>query len=238
MERNRENCFIIKFKIMSNKVIFQENELNKLKEILEKEKQDWKTIVWTNGCFDIMHPGHMKTFETARSIWWKNTIVIVWLNWEDSPYWKTKPWRPINDEEFRSKILASLKNVDYIYIFNDKTPARPVEELKPNYVLKWGDYYIKKISEELIWWLSEDKKEKIKKFNSIVEKLVINENWILDITWIYEYILENDLIDFTKNIKWFMKEGLVNVKNGWKVVLVPVEWNYSTSSIVEKIKNL
>lgn len=99
-----------------------------------------------------MHPWHMKTFEVAKNIEWKNTIVIVWLNWDKNPYWKTKPWRPINDEKFRSIMLSNLKNIDYVYIFNDETPAKVVDILKPNYVLKWWDYYIKKISLESSFW--------------------------------------------------------------------------------------
>ena len=225
--------------ILENKQIFKENELEELKQIIEKEKKDWKTIVWTNGCFDIMHPGHMKTFEIAKKIWWENTIVIVWMNWKNSPYWQTKPWRPINNEEFRSKMLASLKNVDYIYIFDDKTPARPVNDLKPDYVLKWWDYYIKEISKNKFKWISKDKLEKINIFNKIIEKeLISKKNWIIDITWIYKYILENNLENIACKVKWFMSEWLVNVQNWWKVILVPIEWNFSTTSIVEKIKSL
>ncbi len=228
MARNRKIYF--KIKNMINKNIFQENELDNLKKIIEQEKNNWKTIVWTNWCFDIMHPGHMRTFEIAKNIW-ENTIVIVWINGKDSPYWKTKPWRPINDEEFRSKMLASLKNIDYIYIFNDTTPARPVNELKPNYVLKWWDYYIKELKVE------SKKSKEIEKFNKIVEKeLVKSWNWILDITDIYKYFIENNLIDIVKNISWFMEEWYINVKNWWKVVLVPiVEW-CSTTNIVEKLQ--
>jgi len=221
---------------MKNKNIFKENELNQLKEIIEKYKNKWKTIVWTNGCFDIMHPWHMRTFEIAKNMS-DDTIVIVWMNGKDSPYWKTKPWRPINDEDFRSQMLVSLKNVDYVDIFNDTTPARPVNELKPDFVLKGWDYYIKKIPEDFLKWLSENSKEKLENFNKIVgEKLIEPWNWILDITEIYKYFIENNLIWEIKSIPWFMEEGYINVKNWWKVVLVPiVEW-CSTTNIVEKLQ--
>jgi len=217
------------------KQTFQENEINQLKEIVDNLKKQWKTIVWTNGCFDIIHPGHLETFKKAKEIW---DILIVWLNWDKNPYWKTKPWRPINDEIFRSKMLEWIKYVDFIYIFNDENPAKAVDVLKPDYVLKGWDYYIKRISDDFIRWLTKDsKKEKIKLFNEIVEKeLVDKKNWSIDVSWIYKYILENNLGDDIKIIKWFMPEGLINVKNWWKVVLVPVVGNYSTSSIVEKIR--
>lgn len=219
---------------MNNKQIFKENELDELKQIIKNKKKAWKIIVWTNGCFDILHPGHLETFKKAKEIW---DILIVWLNWDSNSYWKTKPWRPINDEKFRSKMLVWLRNVDYVYIFNDENPSKPVDELKPDYVLKWWDYYIKEIPEDFIQKIPEDKKFKIDKFNEIVEKeLVKSWNWILDITWIYKYILENDLEEIAKKISWYMPEWLINVKNWWKVVLVSVIWNYSTTSIVEEIR--
>ena len=219
----------------NNKTTFQENEINQLKEIVDNLKKQWKTIVWTNGCFDIIHPGHLETFKKAKEIW---DILIVWLNWDKNPYWKTKPWRPINDEIFRNKMLEWIKYVDFIYIFNDENPAKAVDVLKPDYVLKGWDYYIKEISDDFIRWLTEDsKKEKIKLFNEIVEKeLVYKKNWIIDITWIYKYFIKNNLLEIAKNTKWFMPEWLVNVKNWWNVVLVPIVGNYSTSSIVEKIR--
>ncbi len=243
MGRDRRFNSIKVFENMSiKKIIFQEYELEHLKEVVEEEKKTWKTIVWTNGCFDIMHPGHMKTFEVAkkmvedetRRLSEDNNIVVVWLNGDKNPYWKMKPWRPINDEEFRSKMLASLKNVDYVYIFNDKNPLRPVDKLKPDYVLKWGDYYLWKWIVNSEKWII--KNEKLKYLLNNVENFVKEKNWILDITEIYKYILGNNLEKITCKVSWYMPEWFVNVKNGWKVVLVPVEWNYSTSSIVEKIR--
>ncbi len=216
-------------------MIFKENEINKLKEQIEKLKSQWKTIVWTNGCFDIIHPGHIQTFKTAKKL---GDIVIVWVNGDKSPYRKTKPWRPINDENFRSQMLNAIKYVDFVYIFNDETPVRPVEILKPNIVLKGGDYYIREIE---VWRVSEevwrDNIEKIKEYNKIVEtELVKKANWFIDVSWIYKFFIENNLTYIVKNIKWYMPEWEVCVKYWGKVVLVPVvEW-YSTTNIVEKIR--
>ncbi len=219
------------------KQIFQENEIYELKEIINSLRSQWKTIVWTNWCFDILHPGHLETFKKARDLKKilnrseeeEDSIVIVWLNWDKNPYWKTKPWRPINDEIFRSKMLEGIKYIDFIYIFNDENPSRAVDILKPDYVLKWGDYYIWK-EEEDVW------EEILSEFLDKIDKLVVNKNWILDITWIYKYILENNLEEIARQLPWFMPEWLVNVKNWWKVVLVPLVANYSTTLIVKKIR--
>jgi len=134
-----------------DKQSFPENELEILENIIEKHKNNWKSIIWTNWCFDILHPGHIETFKKAKEI---ADILIVWVNWKDSPYWKTKPWRPINNEKFRTKMLDSLKFVDYVYIFNDKTPEKPVGILKPDFVLKWWDYIqesAKNYTKEVNW---------------------------------------------------------------------------------------
>jgi hypothetical protein len=84
--------------------------------------------------------------------------------------------------------------------------------------------------------LSEDIKKKIEEFNQIVEtELVKRFDWIIDVTWIYEFFINNELTEIVKNIKWYMPEGEICVKYWWKVVLVPVVEGYSTTSIVEKI---
>lgn len=185
-------------------------DLNKLSKIIEVEKKSWKSIIWTNWCFDIMHPWHMATFTKCREL---ADIVIVWLNWDKSPYWKTKPWRPINDEHFRSEMLNNLKNVDYIYIFDDETASEPVSILKPNYVLKGWDY-----------------------IQESIKHLVKEEKWIVDLTEAYKQMITN-WIEKYRWEKWFIIEGEINVKNWNKLVVVPtIKW-YSTSNIINKIKS-
>jgi primase-polymerase (primpol)-like protein len=79
----------------------------------------------------------------------------------------------------------------------------------------------------------------IKEFNEIVEtKLVKKSDWIIDVTWIYKFFIENNLIDVVKDIKWYMPEGEVCVRYWGKVVLVPVVKWYSTTNIVEKILDI
>lgn len=190
-------------------MIFKENSIKKLYEVLSKHKKEEKVIVWTNWCFDLLHPWHIETFKKAKELW---DILVVWLNGKDSPYWSTKPWRPINDENFRSIMIDSLKYVDYVYIFNDETPRETVSFLKPDIVLKGWDYIQKSIKEK-----------------------VFENSWLFDLTEAYKFILLSNNQEFFKE-KWFMPEWLENVKNWWKVFVVNTFWNYSTTNIIYKIE--
>lgn len=185
-------------------------DLRELSKEIKKLKNSGKKIVWTNGCFDIMHPWHMETFNKCRELW---DIVVVGMNGDISPYWKTKPWRPIHHEDFRSKMLDNLKNVDYVYIFNDETPVVPVQELQPDYVLKGWDY-----------------------IQESIRNLVKEKNGIVDLTDAYHHIIHL-WIEPYRSEKWFMPEGEVSVRNGKKVVSVPVLKWYSTTAIINKIRS-
>ncbi len=116
-----------------------------LKKIILPLKAEGKKIIWTNGCFDIMHPGHIKTFEEAKKLW---DILIVWLNGDKSPYRTTKPGRPIHSQEFRSLMLDSIKYVDYIYIYDEETPFLPIQAIIPDILVKGGDY----APEKIVWY--------------------------------------------------------------------------------------
>lgn len=92
-----------------------------------------------------MHPGHIKSFEEAKKL---GDVLIVWINWDQSPYWSTKPWRPINNEYFRATMVNALRAVDYIFIYNEETPLEPISTLLPDILVKWWDYEIQKI----VWY--------------------------------------------------------------------------------------
>lgn len=132
-------------------MIFTDVQL--LKTEIEKLKSEWKKIVWTNGCFDIMHPGHIEWFRQAKALW---DILVVWLNWDQSPYWKEKPGRPVNDQSFRAEMLKAIRFIDYVYIFQDERPDGPVGTLLPHVMVKWWDYTVEQIAwaKEVIenWW--------------------------------------------------------------------------------------
>lgn len=192
-------------------MIFNENQIEILNNEIKKFKEEGKKIIWTNWCFDLIHPWHIETFKKCKEI---ADIVIVWLNWEKSPYWKTKPWRPINDEKFRSTILDSLKYIDFVYIFNDNTPKNAIKVLKPNIVLKWWDYIPKSM-----------------------ENFIRMENWIYNLTEAYKKIISDWYEEYVSE-KWFMPEALENVKNWWEVIVIPTSEWYSTTNIINKIKEI
>ncbi len=115
---------------------------NLLHEISKNIHETWKTIGWTNGCFDIIHPWHIHTFREAKK---KCDILIVGINSDTSPYWKEKPWRPINNENFRSCIIDSLNYVDFVFVFQEETPLDAIKAVLPDVLIKWGDYNIHEI---------------------------------------------------------------------------------------------
>ena len=108
-------------------------DLQELKFIASQLKAQGKTIVRTNGCFDIIHPGHVKTFQQAKDM---GDIVMVGLNGDKSPYRSTKPGRPINSQESRAIMLDSLKYIDYVFIYDEETPIEPITAVIPDVLLK------------------------------------------------------------------------------------------------------
>lgn len=113
-----------------------------LKKIVEKIKKRRKTIVFTNGCFDLLHPGHIKIFQQAKK---KGDILIVGLNSDCSVKKIKGEQRPILNEKARSFILSSLEDVDYIVLFDEDTPYRVIKTLAPDYLVKGGDWKLSEI---------------------------------------------------------------------------------------------
>jgi rfaE bifunctional protein nucleotidyltransferase chain/domain len=101
-------------------------------------KSENKKIVFTNGCFDILHSGHVEYLSAAKDL---GDILIIGMNTDNSPYWLTKgPNRPINNQDSRSLILASLLFVDAVVYFSDDTPLNLIEIIKPDILVKGKDY--------------------------------------------------------------------------------------------------
>jgi D-beta-D-heptose 7-phosphate kinase/D-beta-D-heptose 1-phosphate adenosyltransferase len=92
--------------------------------------------IFTNGCFDILHKGHIELLKFCKSLGY----VTVGLNSDTSVAGLKGVGRPINSEEDRKFLLQSLKYVDRVIIFNESTPLRLIEELRPDIVVKGGDY--------------------------------------------------------------------------------------------------
>ena len=105
-------------------------------KIIELKKYD-NVIVFTNGCFDIHHKGHITYLSEAREL---GDYLIVGLNSDRSVTQIKGPERPINNQRFRSEKLLALNSVDDVIIFNEDTPQNLINELQPNILVKGADY--------------------------------------------------------------------------------------------------
>jgi D-beta-D-heptose 7-phosphate kinase/D-beta-D-heptose 1-phosphate adenosyltransferase len=117
-------------------------KLDQLIKIRKMAKRNRQNVVFTNGCFDILHRGHVECLRKAKTF---GNLLIVGLN-SDSSVKKLKgPKRPIVPQEDRAAILASLEMVDYVYVFDEETPHRIISALIPDVLVKGGDYKKKQI---------------------------------------------------------------------------------------------
>jgi len=111
-----------------------------------KRRDVWKQandqVVFTNGCFDIVHLGHVDYLEKARQT---GTKMIVGLNSDDSVRILKGPERPVNNEYARARIIASLQFVDLVIVFNEQTPLELINQLMPDILVKGDDYSIETI---------------------------------------------------------------------------------------------
>jgi len=114
----------------------------KLKEILDRLKKSGKKIVFTNGCFDLIHPGHVDYLEKAKSL---GDILVVAINSDSSVKRLKGEKRPILNENDRVKIISSFYFVDYVTIFQEDTPYNLIKILIPDILVKGGDWDIDKI---------------------------------------------------------------------------------------------
>ena len=108
-----------------------------VRSILDKIRSNGGTSVFTNGCFDVLHPGHVQYLEKARML---GDVLIVGLNSDASIRSIKGPTRPIIEEDSRAYMLASLSCVDYVVLFEEDTPTRLLAELKPNILIKGADW--------------------------------------------------------------------------------------------------
>lgn len=107
-------------------------------DIVAEARKEGKKVVTTNGSFDIFHFGHIKLFEEARA---QGDILIVGVNNDQSVReYKKKPGRPINPEKARIGVIAALEAVDFVFLFDDTTPNRWLEILKPNVHCNSSEY--------------------------------------------------------------------------------------------------
>jgi len=102
-----------------------------------KEKRNAKRVVFTNGCFDLLHPGHIESLETARAL---GDVLIVGINSDASVRALKGPGRPVIPAEERAEILASLESVDAVLIFDEPTPQQVIAALLPDVLVKGEDW--------------------------------------------------------------------------------------------------
>ena len=117
--------------------------VNTLKEKIAEHRREGKTIAFTNGCFDLIHYGHISYLEKAKK---NNRILIIGLN-SDSSVKKIKgSLRPIVPQKERASVLAALSCVDYVTIFNEDTPHNLIDQLKPDLLIKGSDWKGKRVA--------------------------------------------------------------------------------------------
>ena len=102
-----------------------------------REKRNGKRVVFTNGCFDVLHPGHIRSLEAARGL---GDCLIVGLNGDESVRALKGPGRPVIPASERAEILASLECVDAVVVFEDLTPQKVIASLLPDVLVKGADW--------------------------------------------------------------------------------------------------
>ena len=109
---------------------------NELKKAADTLKADGKKIVFTNGCFDIIHIGHIRYLKEAKAL---GDVLVVGVN-SDRSVSGIKPDRPINPQNHRAEVLSSLEMVDYVTLFDEETPYELIKILQPDILVKGGDW--------------------------------------------------------------------------------------------------
>ncbi|HKN18215.1 MAG TPA: D-glycero-beta-D-manno-heptose 1-phosphate adenylyltransferase [Dissulfurispiraceae bacterium] len=109
---------------------------SELKQIAARLKSEGEKIVFTNGCFDLLHIGHIRYLKEAKKL---GDILIVGLN-SDASVRRLKPQRPINEESQRAEVLASLAVVDFVTLFSEDTPYELIKSIRPDVIVKGGDW--------------------------------------------------------------------------------------------------
>lgn len=115
-----------------------------LAAIVSGTKSEGKTVVFTNGCFDILHVGHIRYLQAARTM---GDVLVVGVNTDESVRRLKGPGRPINTARDRAEVLAALECVDYVTLFGEDTPVELIRAIRPDVDVKGGDYVIEDMPE-------------------------------------------------------------------------------------------
>jgi rfaE bifunctional protein nucleotidyltransferase chain/domain len=118
---------------MQNKI----KSRRQIRELSRQARREGRRVVFTNGCFDLLHAGHVRYLEAARA---EGDLLIVGLNSDSSVRRLKGPGRPLNPAADRAEVLAGLQAVDAVVIFGKDTPAELIAELKPEVLVKGADW--------------------------------------------------------------------------------------------------
>jgi D-beta-D-heptose 7-phosphate kinase/D-beta-D-heptose 1-phosphate adenosyltransferase len=113
-----------------------------LRDILVQKRREGKRIVFTNGCFDIIHAGHVRYLAGARGL---GDLLVLALNTDRSVRSIKGPGRPVVSQEDRAFVVAALESVDYVTFFDEDTPLSLIGELEPDVLVKGGDWAVERI---------------------------------------------------------------------------------------------
>jgi rfaE bifunctional protein nucleotidyltransferase chain/domain len=116
--------------------------LDELKAVVANAKRQGKTVVFTNGCFDLLHRGHLHILREAKAC---GDILIVALNSDRSVKALKGPTRPVLPESDRTELIGALEMVDYVVVFDEPDPYTLIETLRPDVLAKGGDWRPEKI---------------------------------------------------------------------------------------------
>jgi rfaE bifunctional protein nucleotidyltransferase chain/domain len=108
-----------------------------LEAIVRRKKAENQRIVFTNGCFDLLHPGHIRLLEESRSL---GDVLIVGINTDESVRRNKGASRPLIPQQERAEVLASLEAVDYVVAFDEPTPQELIASIVPDVLVKGADW--------------------------------------------------------------------------------------------------
>jgi len=111
--------------------------LTLLSLLSKKLRAQHKKVVFTNGCFDILHLGHVDYLERAKKL---GDVLVVAINTDSSVKKIKGPSRPVNSQNDRAGVLSGLSSVDYVVFFGDSTPLKVIEKIVPHILVKGGDW--------------------------------------------------------------------------------------------------
>ncbi|OGW76460.1 MAG: hypothetical protein A3J52_02125 [Omnitrophica bacterium RIFCSPHIGHO2_02_FULL_49_9] len=136
-----------------------------LSKLGERLRRQGKRIVFTNGCFDILHAGHVAYLNRARAY---GSVLVVGLNSDRSVRSIKGRGRPLNSELDRARVLSALASVDYVAIFDEETPVKLIRAIRPHVLVKGADWSKQKIAggKDVLSWGGEIKRVRLLKGRS------------------------------------------------------------------------